>query len=91
MKLKLAIVTPRYGPDVLGGAETLARTLAEQLASQGHQVHVWASCATDYYRWENVYPAGITTHNQVTVRRFPITSYDHARFTELSRQSSRLL
>ena len=82
--MRLAIITPRYGPEVLGGAETLARNLAEQLASNHHEVHVWTSCAKDYYRWENLFPAGTSTHNQVTVRRFPITHFDRKRFYALS-------
>ena len=83
--MQLAIVTPRYGPDVLGGAETFARSLAEQLATRDHEVHVWTSCAKEYYRWENVYPEGATILNQVTVHRYPITSYNQPRFNELSR------
>ncbi|WP_420629580.1 glycosyltransferase family 4 protein [Candidatus Leptofilum sp.] len=84
--MRLAIITPRYGPEVLGGAETFARNLAEQLAAHSHEVHVWTSCAKAYYLWENVYPAGTTTDNRVTVRRFPITSYNAPHFVELSQR-----
>lgn len=82
--MKLAIITARYGTEILGGAETFARHLAEQLAAQDHQVHVYTSCAKDYYSWENVFPQGRMSLNQVVVHRFPITSYDQARFTSLS-------
>ena len=84
--MRLAIVTPRYGPEILGGAETLARNLAEQLADRRHEVHVWTSCATDYYSWENVVEAGSTAHNGVTVRRFPVTSYQKTSFQDLSQR-----
>ena len=32
--MKLAVVTPRYGRDVVGGAETAARLLATRLAAR---------------------------------------------------------
>lgn len=82
--MKLAIITPRYGAEILGGAETFARHLAEKLAERNHQVHVFTSCAKDYYTWENIFPEGSSRHNQVTVRRFPISSYDQTRFASLS-------
>ena len=34
LPMKLAFVTPRYGLDVIGGAESAARMLAERLAAQ---------------------------------------------------------
>jgi glycosyltransferase involved in cell wall biosynthesis len=83
--MRLAIVTPRYGPEILGGAETLARNFAEQMAERNHEIHVWTSCAQDYYTWENIYPEGTTTNNNVIVYRFPITSYTPSKFNELSR------
>ncbi|MEZ4594915.1 MAG: glycosyltransferase family 4 protein [Chloroflexota bacterium] len=82
--MKLAIITPRYGAEILGGAETFARHLAEKLAERDHQIHVYTSCAQDYYTWENVYPEGSTSHNQVAVHRFPITRYNQTRFSALS-------
>lgn len=82
--MKLAIITARYGAEISGGAETFARQLAEHLAERGHQIHVYTSCAQDYYSWENVFPEGRTILNQVTVHRFPITSYDQVSFTTLS-------
>jgi glycosyltransferase involved in cell wall biosynthesis len=84
--MKLAIITPRFGEAILGGAETFARHLAEKLVASHHQVHVWTSCAQDYYSWENVYPEGSTILNQVTVRRFPITSYNQPHFSKLSQK-----
>jgi glycosyltransferase involved in cell wall biosynthesis len=84
--MKLAIITPRFGEAILGGAETFARHLTEKLVASHHQVHVWTSCAQDYYSWENVYPEGITILNKVTVRRFPITSYNQPHFSKLSQK-----
>jgi glycosyltransferase involved in cell wall biosynthesis len=70
--VKLTFVTPRYGTEVIGGAETAARMLAERLVLRpGWQVEVLTSCAMDHLTWENTEPAGTTTINGVTVHRFP--------------------
>ena len=57
--VKLAFVTPRYGTEVIGGAETAARMLAERLCRRpGWEVEVLTSCALDHLTWENTEPAG---------------------------------
>ncbi|MFQ5611936.1 MAG: glycosyltransferase family 4 protein [Anaerolineae bacterium] len=75
-RLRLGIVIARYGPEVLGGAETLARGLAEHLPRHEFEVEVLTTCARDLMGWDNVYPPGLTYVNDVPVIRFPI---DHAR------------
>ncbi|MGD0882106.1 MAG: glycosyltransferase family 4 protein [Acidimicrobiales bacterium] len=73
--MKLAFVTPRYGSEVIGGAETAARMLAERLCLRaGWQVEVLTSCALDHLTWENTEPEGTTVIDGVTVRRFPTAS-----------------
>jgi len=84
--MNLAIITPRYGAEILGGAETFARHLAEKLAERDHQVHVYTTCAKDYYSWANVLPEGSALCNRVTVHRFPITSYHQTHFHTLSQK-----
>jgi glycosyltransferase involved in cell wall biosynthesis len=70
--MKLAFVTPRYGTEVIGGAETAARMLAERLCRRpGWEVEVLTSCALDHLTWENTEPPGTSTVNGVTVHRFP--------------------
>ena len=57
--VKLAFVTPRYGTEVIGGAETAARMLAERLCQRPDwEVEVLTSCALDHLTWENTEPAG---------------------------------
>lgn len=69
----LALVVPRYGEDVLGGAEALARGLAEQVVASGlAQVTVLTTCARNHMTWENELPVGESVVRGVTVRRFPI-------------------
>ena len=69
--MKAAFVTPRYGTDVLGGAELGARMLAERLVSlAGWDVEAITTCARDTQTWEDEYDPGDTDVNGVTVRRF---------------------
>ena len=61
--VKLAFVTPRYGADVIGGAEIGARMLAEQLAAlDGWSVEILTTCARDAWTWANDYAPG--THRR---------------------------
>ena len=70
--LRLALVPPRYGPDVIGGAELVLREVAHGMADRGWQVDVLTTCARDHYTWANHYPAGASTDGAVTVHRFPV-------------------
>jgi glycosyltransferase involved in cell wall biosynthesis len=68
---RVAIVVQRYGEDVIGGAENLARALAERfVADLGWIVEVLTTTAFDYRTWRNEMPAGCSTLNGVRVRRF---------------------
>lgn len=69
-KPRIAFVVQRYGVEVNGGAESAARTLAEQLTRLA-EVTVITSCATDYTSWANYYPSGISQLHGVTIHRFP--------------------
>jgi glycosyltransferase involved in cell wall biosynthesis len=72
--LKLAFVTPWYGPDAPGGAEALARGTAEHLCRRGLPVEVLTTCARDIYSdWgRDHYRSGTESVNGVPVRRFPV-------------------
>jgi glycosyltransferase involved in cell wall biosynthesis len=65
----LAVVVQRYGADVTGGSESLARAVAERLAGE-YRVSVFTSCARDYVTWRNELPEGTETLNGVEVLRF---------------------
>jgi glycosyltransferase involved in cell wall biosynthesis len=69
--VKVAFVVPRYGTEVLGGAEYGARMLAERLVSHlGWQVEALTTCAADSRTWADEYPPGDADLNGVRVRRF---------------------
>jgi glycosyltransferase involved in cell wall biosynthesis len=82
--MKLAFVTPRYGTEVIGGAETGARMVAERLCTRpGWEVEVMTSCAMDHLTWENTEPPGTSVLNGVTVHRFPTASRRQLDYFEL--------
>ena len=82
--MKVAFVTPRYGVEVMGGAESAARQLAEHLVAEcGWQVEVFSTCALDHITWDNVLPAGDSDLNGVTVHRFASASGRVPEFYEL--------
>jgi glycosyltransferase involved in cell wall biosynthesis len=57
--VRIAFVVPRYGPSVIGGAETAARLLAEHLVDlKDWSVDVLTTCAEDFVTWEDVYEPG---------------------------------
>ena len=70
--MRLAFVLARYGRQVLGGAETLAKGLAIEAARRGWDVEVWTTCAVDYTTWANVLAPGMEEEDGVLVRRFPV-------------------
>lgn len=70
-KGRLAFVTPRFGDEVVGGAESVMREAAEGLAARGWDVDVLTTCARDHYTWRNEYPPGVTFTSGLTLRRFP--------------------
>jgi glycosyltransferase involved in cell wall biosynthesis len=85
--MKILYVVHRYGPDIVGGAETACRMFAEQLVLRGHSVDVLTSCAQSYVTWENVFTPGTSEENGVVVHRLPVTApRNPAAFSELHEQ-----
>jgi len=66
--MRLAFVVPRYGQEIVGGAESAARAFAERLAARGHEVAVLTSTSRTL-DWEDALPRGEETDNGVTVVR----------------------
>ena len=66
---RVAFVVQRYGDDVTGGSESLARAVAERLVD--HRVTVFTTCASDYVTWRNDLKPGTEWLNGVEVARFP--------------------
>ncbi|MDA8080253.1 MAG: glycosyltransferase family 4 protein [Actinomycetota bacterium] len=89
-KLKsIAFVTPRYGNEVIGGAEHAARMMAENLAQQlGLSVEVLTTTALDTNTWANHYRDGTEFINGIKVTRCHI---DQGRSRDFPALSGRLL
>ena len=62
----------RYGSDLVGGSETLAREYAERLVHRGFDVTVYTTTARDYVTWRSEYVAGESTEKGVRIRRFAV-------------------
>ncbi len=81
---QVAIVVQRYGTDVTGGSESLARAVAERLAPD-FRVTVFTTCARDYVTWRNELAPGPEQLGGVEVTRFPVEEErDLASFNRLS-------
>ncbi len=58
VKPKIAFIIPRFDPDLAGGAEVLAKSLATALVQRGYHVTFFTTCARDHFTWQNYYPPG---------------------------------
>ena len=82
--MRVAFVTPRYGPTVMGGAETAARRLGEHLVADcGWEVEAFSTCALDHVTWENALAPGDGEVGGVKVHRFPVVARRELAFFDL--------
>ena len=74
--IRLAFVVPRFGPEVLGGAETFARRFAGRLPRDEFDVTILTTCARDLITWRNEFSPGEAQVSGLKMLRFPV---DHRR------------
>ncbi len=70
--IRVGIVVQRYGKDVLGGAETLAKNVAEKLNSSGFDVTVFTTAAKDYITWKDEFEIGESILKGVLIKRYSV-------------------
>lgn len=68
---EIAFVVQRYGPEITGGSESLARAVAERLAVS-YRITVYTTRARDYVTWRNELPPGDSEAGGIRVRRFAV-------------------
>jgi glycosyltransferase involved in cell wall biosynthesis len=81
--VRLAIVTPWYGRELIGGAERLAWELAHALVRAGAEVDVLATCCRSFLDgWAaNYHRSGVSGDGSgVVLRRFPVDTRDRVAF-----------
>lgn len=88
MTRTVTFVVPRYGADVLGGAEQGVRAFATRMAADGWTVRVITSCARSLVTWEDDYEPGITVEEGVEVLRCRVRRH---RDPDLDSLSARVL
>jgi len=83
--IRVGIIVQRYGKDVLGGAETLAKDIAEKLSENGFIVTVFTTAAKDYISWQDEFDIGESVLKGVLIKRYPVKQErDIEKFNKLS-------
>jgi glycosyltransferase involved in cell wall biosynthesis len=87
---RIAFVVPRYGAEIVGGAEAAVAEAARGLAGRGHDVELLTTTAKSHVSWANEYDPGSFADRGVTVRRFPTSgARSRLRAAELERRVQR--
>lgn len=68
---RVALVVQRFGAEVNGGAEALARRVAG-LIRDDVDLEVLTTCALDYRTWADHFPPGPSLEDGIRVIRFPV-------------------
>ena len=67
----VALVPPRFGDGVIGGAEAVLADVARGLTARGIPIEILTTCARDHFTWANEFPPGSSrTDDGIVVRRF---------------------
>lgn len=85
--MRLAIVTPWYGRDLIGGAERLAWCLSHALAHAGAEIDVLTTCSRSFLDdWSSNYHRAevLRLESGLTLRRFRVDSRDRVAFNRVN-------
>lgn len=83
---KIGFVTPWYGENIPGGAETELRGIVTHLHNAGVELEVLATCVKEFGSDWNVdyYKEGVDIINNIVVRRFPVRKRDAQAFDSVN-------
>lgn len=81
-------MVPRYGEEIVGGAETLVRAFATHLPAKRFDTEILTTCARNHHSWENELPPGVTETEGGLLRRFPVASRDVGSFLSVQERLS---
>ena len=86
--MKITFVTPWWGPEARGGAETACRQTAMRLSAAGLEVEVLTTCSRSFLSaWDrDDYRPGASTEAGVLVRRFACRRRDRSAFDAINRK-----
>ncbi len=86
--ISISFVVPRYGTDVLGGAETATRRLAEALVRHSDtKVEILTTTAISLATWDNHYSPGNDSVNGIATKRFKVDSGRIPNFAEATKRA----
>lgn len=84
--MRLGLVVPRYGQEIIGGTEHWLRLLCEHMvATPGWTVDVYTTCATSAVTWADELPPGDSFLRGVHVHRHPVRSGRSTAYAGLDR------
>ena len=63
-------MSPRFGAEIIGGAEAVVRDIALGLVERDWSVEVLTTCAVNPYTWANELPESTKVQDGILVRRF---------------------
>lgn len=81
-KLRIGVVIPWFGRDLVGGAEQYCYHLTRSLAALGHRIEVLTTCCRSFQSgWDtNELDAGLSFDGSIGIRRFPVDRRNSRRF-----------
>lgn len=82
----IGFVTPWYGDDATGGAETELKELVQHLHKAGIPLEVLTTCVRSFrHDWnDDYYRPGIVKEQDIPVRRFPVRKRDTSAFDQVN-------
>ncbi len=82
----IAFVTPWYGSNIQGGAETLCREVVKHLQQSNTEMEILTTCVKEFLSdWNtNFFNTGECSINCIKVRRFPVSSRNAEKFDKVN-------